>query len=351
MILLLNIPHAFVLLSYKMLEKDGGVSTENGNGASVGDDDDDDAEVAPSEEKFWETADVEKLRNDSASEKSLSVLWEGTQRREEVNKALVMTHKKSKLGMEAILQEDIIQSITVAFQQEFTSIFEKLNLQLVKAFEENTERRRGMQELLEKYEKQWKRQYRKLTACIQDVEKNPEEEGKRNNCVEDDSEKETLSEAIEGANLMRLSENDASPSKDSQASSDEPDWDPLLNQDHTPTVARIRRFLESRDRLQSAEGRFSASCDDILDKIAVTTKDLLHIADDVCCPLHEALDLEEHELQGYLVRNFKRRQALSQVVEDAAKQTQSMYARLMARIKTLAGGSKRKRGTDDLTYV
>ena len=246
--------------------------------------------------------------------------------------------------METILQEDIKQSITAALQKEFISIFKKLNLELEKAFQENTERRREMQKRLEEYEEKWKRQHRKLTARIQDIDEDLDEDDEKTKSVE----KDALSDEAAGAILARFSKEDASPSKDSEASPDEPDWESLLHQDHAPTVARIRRYIETLDRLSAAEGKFNDSCEEILGKIDASTKAVLHIAVDVCSPLYQALDSEEQELQDYLVRNMERRQDLAEAVEDVAKQTQSLYARLMASIKHLAGGSKRKREVDDV---
>jgi len=323
--------------------KDGDVSTKHEAGAATEEGSDEEEEV--SEGNFWQTADVEMLQNDNDSEEKLTVLGEGTKRREQVNKALAKTHDESKVGMEAILHENITQSITEALQQDFTSIFGKLNVQLMKTFQENTERRRGMQKRLEEYDKHWKRQYRKLASCIQDVDEDPEEDDEKTNSVKGESDKSTRLDETVGANPSRISKEDASPSKDSEASSDEPDWDSLLNQDHAPTVYRIQRYLETRDRLQAAEDQFVASCDEILGKIAVTTKDLLEIAVDVCDPFHEALDLEEQELQKYLVGNFKRRQDLAEALVAVSKQSQRHCALLLASVKNIKGGPKRKRGT------
>ena len=232
--------------------------------------------------------------------------------------------------MEAILREDIMQSMAETFLQEFASIFDKLDSQLQKSFQDNSQRRWNLQKRLEKYDEQWKRQSRKLAACIQDVHEDPKEENEK-----------THSDITTEENSLQIPEEDASPSKDSQASADEPDWDSLLDQDHAPTVARVRRFLEARDRLQAAEDKFRHSLGDILGKIAATTDDLLQIADDVYTPLDGALGSEESELQYYLVQNFQRRHVLVKAVEESAEQKQSFFARLLALIR-----GKRKREAD-----
>ena len=99
---------------------------------------------------------------------------------------------------------------------------------------------------------------------------------------------------------------------------------------------RIHQFLKSRERLQAAEDQFSLAVDEIHGKLTATTQDILQIAIDVHNPLDDALSSEESELQHYLGSNFERREALARAVEESAKQAQGLFARLMARVQTLA---------------
>lgn len=334
-------------------EQPEGAKDMDNDGGGGGDEDDRDAK-----ENFWDTAETAALREDTVSKKSLSVLWEGTQRREQAQRSLEQVLEESKLGMEAILHQGIVAVVVEPFMQEWTTTFEQLDTQLVQSFETNTQRRWDMQQRLDKHQEQWQRQYRRLTGQIQDRK---EDEVDNANEIEDVGKVALNGKVKERCGGNESSDDgadndgtqktqpDESPSKNSQNSSSggEPDWESLLNQDHSPTAERVRRFLETRERLQTAEDQFRAAMDDIHNKFISTTDDLLQIAIDVHNPLDDALGSEESELQYYLVRNYQRRQDLARAVEESAKQAQGVFARLMARVKTLGCAKKRKRNEDE----
>lgn len=319
------------------------VTAKDGNDEEEEEVEDED-ELAATKEDFWDTEEAQKLQEDATSEKGLTILFEGSQRRVRANKTLEKTLEESRFGMDALLQEQIVQSLVQPLLQEFASMFEKLETQLKKAFQDNTQRRWDMQQRLVKYEEQWQRQYQELTARIHEIDDDElKEEDGRKDGLGDNVEKNTHSDGTADQSPQQMTNVDASPSKDSQGSDSEPDWYALKNQDHAPTVARIHSFLEAGERLEAAEDQFKRSFDEIYHKLEATTEDLVQIAVEVHSHLDGAMESEEMELQYYLVENSQRRQALAQAVDESAKQAQGTFARLMARVKTLTGGGKRKR--------
>lgn len=227
--------------------------------------------------------------------------------------------------MEAILQEKIVKAVLSPFHDEVTSIFDKLGSELTNSFQANAQRRSDMHQRLVSFDEDWNQKYEHLKACIQGHKVAPLHR-----------QAEADPDSPEGM--------DKSPGKeDSQGSGDaEPDWEALLTQDHAQSVARIERFLDSRQRWQEADEKFRLALEDIHARMEATTETILNIAVNTYDPWDDALGDIELELQTNLVDNYQRRQALAAAVEEKAKEAQNVFARLMARVKLLGG--KRKRG-------
>lgn len=244
--------------------------------------------------------------------------------------------------MKAVLKEGIVNIVAEPILADSTIIFKKLQAELEQLFQKNTQKRLEMHQRLDNYGKQWQGQYRVLTLRINDMPSpavvNEEQEEKLEKCIQQDGPDEKESSEQESTKA----DDESSRSENSTAlSSDEFDWDVLLNQDHAPTVDRINRFLESRERFIAAHAKFTASYDEIRQKCADTTATIEENAGSVYGAMDNAMDKEESELQHILVRNYQRRQDWSDAVEKTRTTATTFLASLVAKVK--GAGTKRKR--------
>lgn len=293
---------------------------------------------------FWETPKAQSLRENPTTKDTFEHFWFGSQHLDTVKKKLSGVLDETKVGMEAILAESIIEGILTPFLKEYEAIFGPMESKLGNAFQKNTQRRRALLARMEQYNTQWKHTYRALTGRVEETAIPADAMGDWMPMATNES----------GATLSQeedLHDKDEDAVDGKEAPSNDHDWDDLFEQGHKSTVDRMQRYHVALIRLEIADDSLQKSLREIQERLKASTKDILQIVADTYDPIDDSLDYMEAELQYKMVHNFERRQANKKKLKEKGEHQQNLIARLMAKLqsppKVLFSGSKRKGGPGD----
>lgn len=270
---------------------------------------------------------------DSKHRQNLEIVLIGMQRREVAQAALEKAYTVASTSLDIILKNILACAIPI-----HEKVYDKMLLaeqDLLHHFGSNHTVRQAVLQTLESYNEQWQRKY----------------EGYMSRILPGGDDKTSPPDSIQGklalsssndpkANAAKDMSKDHPDEEDAEEEEDavpEPDWEELLEFDPS-SRDKIEAFLSGRDRWQAACQHFSNALDEIHEQLKLRHTNILQAIEEAYSRICGDLDEQQADIQTKIVSNFQRREQLEKALEEAVKQQQSIFARLMARVSGAGAG-------------
>jgi hypothetical protein len=234
--------------------------------------------------------------------------------------------------------------VAVPVYEQLCSTMRTLEHDLIQHFAHNHTQRESLVQSLEDYDTAWQSTYSRLMGRVLDkgsscMEVEPsgndnsanESGGKQKNATVKVRGSSKVAHGLNGSEEKNKGVTSNSDHNDDEEEEEEPDWEALLQ--HEQSHESIQLFLEGRDRWQTACQMFSNALDEMHEQLKATNSEILQtVVEAYDVIMNEDLEEQQNDIQEHLAANFQRRQFLENALEEAIKQQQGMFAKLMARV-------------------
>lgn len=280
----------------------------------------------------------------------LQIFFDGMKDRSEAHSSFVSVYEQTEKSFDDIIQRAL--GVAVPIYEQTSSMVREMEQDLIACYSRNHHQREKLVQSLELYDNKWQDTFNSLMRRV--IDKSmvavSDDMSQMDNAIDETNTKVNLSDDTNS----KVTENKASAQIDStcvantedndDADGDEPDWDMLVQ--FEPSRESIQIFLDYRDRWNVACGNFSIALDEIHDQFKSSTSEILRTVGTVYDRImNEELEERQRDIQYNLTNNYRRRKFLETALDEAARQQQGIFMKLMARVSgaLMPSGDKRPR--------
>lgn len=269
---------------------------------------------------------------ESTSRQRLEVFLEFAQHREVAQQKLEAAYAVFQAALDASLERVLAVAVPV-----HAHLYDKLiqaERDLLHHFASNHAARQAILQTLHDHNDQWQRQYEGFLSRILPIGQDESQvllDGAIHDKHSPNGSNSKGVEADTGADANLNNDQAVVGGGNDEDVIPEPDWEALLELDPS-SRDKVHLFLQGRDRWQAACQQFSNALDEIQEQLKESHSNTLQTIAQAYNRICEDLDKQEADIKAHIVSNFQRRRELEKALEEAAKQNQNIFARLMARV-------------------